>query len=801
MLSVDEKIKQAIISGGTDGYQEPYVQIDLTPKSSTKKYLNIEAKNIKQGGLVIDKSCLSGDALELGSTVAAEMTLTLLNHDGKYNKVDFNGTWAAAYVIVKVDGLSTSKCTIRLGSFVIDEVTKSGDEITLKGLDYMMWLDHAVKDTLKLKRGTMATRLRSWTNDGVMAYLPWSDKLKSKCPKFPNGKSWKLAYDPKNSFQNPDGNTVRQLLSQFGVMFGVNWYITPYGNLHYKMYPQFDSDTKQTAAPKTTITPSMRFSSDIEPQEVKVTDMKYTWKDKEYTLIGDSSGTVIDLGEHYLSPKDTKLDVIKARFENMRTGRKMLMKNKEGKAFPFAYYKTSMSCLPMFWFEPMDWVYYEDNEGNKYPTLITSCTYTINSTMELESGGENEQQSGYSQKWSPASKRYSINNEKSEEAAQKAIASMISASGLHSGLVGEDQLIWTDNQRTTPEDTDDADATNTDTSTTSDEALEAISLTDEASSVDNNSAIMLADTDDTDTTEIADKIADDTTTEEIESAEELEDDGEDEDEDEGADDEPTEDDDSYDEPAEGSTVWRLDEDGTILSTDNWQGSTADTDWKSGVENANDLYVKNLFAKNILASGEIRYESDDATTVTILNKNGISAKTGVDTTTGSATTMVAISSGGATFSLDGGKHSTYIMGSHIECESLRSGTYYDVASYIGLNTADASATTVKTDTWTRIATISLKPGYYTGAVYGGFAQTSSGTTLRLAFSTATSITQSTLDKSRALYVTANGTTGDRVGLPVSFQVGSTTTYYIYARHNASTSVAVTPTYGFLRIAGG
>lgn len=721
MIEVNDKIKQAIINGETGGYQQPYVQIDLTPNSSNKEYIDIYPADIKQGGLSIDKSCLSGETLELGSAVASEMTLTVVNCDGKFDGKDFNGAWATVYINFAIDGTQV----IKLGVYTIDEFSKSGNEITLKGLDRMMWLDKVI-DTDISYYNNLATLVDIWA---YQCNLTASEHLINNINNLPNATSWDLSFSAKDTVQWSDGYTYRQLFNQVGTMMGVVWCIDANGELDYRTYPKYYSSTQHTAAPKVTITPSMRYSSDIDPQQITVTDMKYTWGDKDHTLVGDSSGVVIDLGEHTLSPQNSKLSTVQTRFKNLKKGSKIL---------PFTYYSTSMSCVPMFWLEPMDWAYYEDNEGNKYPTLITSCTYTLNGTMELESGGENPQKNGYSKKSSSTYK----SDSKAELRAYQNIYALLSTNGLYTGRVGEDQLIWTDNQTVTPNATS-----------------EVVSLSDEVESTENNSEYAIAAVAETD--------------------EES--------------DEPTADDNSYNQPATGSTVWRLGEDGTIMSTDSWRGSVDNTSWKGGVENANDLYIKNLFAKNILANGEIRYESDGGETVTVLDSNGISAKTL------GGTNIVRVNGGEITCSIDGGKHNTYIMGANIECESLHTNTLYGVASYIGIDVADSATTSVANNTWVKVATISLSPGFYTGAVYGGFA-VNTGDYIGLAFTSSSTVSTS---DDRVSYTVPNGKVQDRVVLPISFQVEGdrAVKYYIYARQTSGKALDVTPSYGFLKINGG
>ena len=46
--------------------------------------LTLSEKDIGGGGFTIDRYCVSGSRIEIGSAVAAELTLTLDNRDGRF---------------------------------------------------------------------------------------------------------------------------------------------------------------------------------------------------------------------------------------------------------------------------------------------------------------------------------------------------------------------------------------------------------------------------------------------------------------------------------------------------------------------------------------------------------------------------------------------------------------------------------------------------------------------------------------------------------------------------------------------
>ena len=51
----------------------------------------IDETEIRQGGFTIDRYSVSGSKVEVGSAIAAELTLKVKNYDGKYDETIFEG--------------------------------------------------------------------------------------------------------------------------------------------------------------------------------------------------------------------------------------------------------------------------------------------------------------------------------------------------------------------------------------------------------------------------------------------------------------------------------------------------------------------------------------------------------------------------------------------------------------------------------------------------------------------------------------------------------------------------------------
>ena len=95
---------------------------------------------IKQGGLSVDRYTASGSFLEFGNVSASELSLTLDNSDEWFD-------WEKGDVItVEIDRERQSESTptadnYKVGTFIVDSVTKSLNTVNVVALDSMVLLD------------------------------------------------------------------------------------------------------------------------------------------------------------------------------------------------------------------------------------------------------------------------------------------------------------------------------------------------------------------------------------------------------------------------------------------------------------------------------------------------------------------------------------------------------------------------------------------------------------------------------------------------------------------------------------
>ena len=122
------------------------VDITFNGVAETK---TLTEKDVIQGGLSIDRYCVSGSRIEIGSAVAAELSLTLDNTDGKFNDTTFEG--AELFINVGTKKWEARKWEnavehfIPMGYFTVDNSPRKLSHITLSALDRMVHFDKDVE--------------------------------------------------------------------------------------------------------------------------------------------------------------------------------------------------------------------------------------------------------------------------------------------------------------------------------------------------------------------------------------------------------------------------------------------------------------------------------------------------------------------------------------------------------------------------------------------------------------------------------------------------------------------------------
>lgn len=381
-------VSQDIIKSFNEGNQQTAL-IEVTAGGKT---VTITDADIIQGGLKIDRYCVTNSKIEVGSAVASELSLKLRNYDGKFNDVSFEG--AVLNVKIGIHATNTSELgkfilgksvlsfakglgnfilgTGRLGGygvdtevywvpcglFIVDTPPRKLSTISISALDYMVLFDREV-------------------NASALSFPIHVDALIQKICSICNVT---LATDvsvlPNHYFSIgglPDTNqklTYRQLLQWCAQLTGTCAFMDGSGRLVLKWY-------EQTGV---TITASERYSSDMLENDITITG--FTCDDGK--------------GNTYLSgTADYTLDLSDCGF--LTNAYEGVLKELQAARGGFAYrpYSATIKSAPYLF--PLDMIRYKDKDGVVHDTIVTNVTLALNCNTAISGAGETVTSSSYAQ--------------------------------------------------------------------------------------------------------------------------------------------------------------------------------------------------------------------------------------------------------------------------------------------------------------------------------------------------------------------------------------------------------------------
>lgn len=368
-------VSQDIIKSFNEGNQ----QTALIEVTSGSKTFTITEADIIQGGLKIDRYCVTNSKIEVGSAVASELSLKLRNYDGKFNDVSFEGAVLNVKIGIKLasalDGATLGKgvlgrmilgsassdqdvAYVPCGLFIVDTPPRKLSTISISALDYMVLFDREV-------------------NASALSFPVHVDALIQKICSICNVT---LATDvsvlPNHYFSIgglPDTNqklTYRQLLQWCAQLTGTCAFMDGSGRLVLKWY-------EQTGV---TITASERYSSDMLENDITITG--FTCDDGK--------------GNTYLSgTADYTLDLSDCGF--LTNAYEGVLKELQAARGGFAYrpYSATIKSAPYLF--PLDMIRYKDKDGVVHNTIVTNVTLALNCNTAISGAGETVTSSSYAQ--------------------------------------------------------------------------------------------------------------------------------------------------------------------------------------------------------------------------------------------------------------------------------------------------------------------------------------------------------------------------------------------------------------------
>lgn len=428
--------------------------LNLTDKEGASIVLT--GKDIIAGSFSIDRYCTGSDNIEIGSTISAEMKMTLDNHLGQFDDMDFGGAHMQVYLKIRnEDGTIES---IPMGYFIVDSQTRTRTTISIEALDLLAAFDKDFDFS---------------GYDPGMRIKDILDKIVEEGPSIPNhyvydgAELLNMDYVPP---YYPEGEnlTCRQILQWICELAGVCAYMDGLGKLKFSMFePYYIPSTEDIFK----LTPKMRYSSEYASTILKLNNIKIKSKDgnvsKDFTLreevesgadksVIDEEGTeddrveiteeeetkvktplcfTIENNEFIAAPEivketvddnqgngDTdipsKPDITdpelpfeeeseasssdESEGDNQESSQKeydytyinYIIENlKEMKSISYLPFSATTISLPFLW--PLTKIIFVDNEGNGYESIITHHTFNLNGSSSIQAKGASEQKAGY----------------------------------------------------------------------------------------------------------------------------------------------------------------------------------------------------------------------------------------------------------------------------------------------------------------------------------------------------------------------------------------------------------------------
>lgn len=342
-------------------FNKNYIQVADITVNGVNESFSVAENEIVQGSLSIDRYSVSSSKIEVGSAVAAELTLKLKNDDGRYDNTVFEGAEVFVKIgIKKWDAHRWENAVIHwipCGYFTIDEPPRALSTITISALDRMILFDKTV-DISKLSFPMAVADLlnKICTICGVT--------LATDITRLPNKDYQITAY--------PEGQdlTYRTLLQWCAALTGTCAFMNYDGNLELKWYEQTDL----------TISPSERYNSDMQENDVAITGIYF--KDAANTeYIAGTDDYCLDLSSNGLLQDNVQV-VLDTLYVSL-------------KGFSYRPYTATIKSAPYIY--PMDMIHYEDAKGEVHDTIITNVTFGMNLSTSIAGKGETTQKQKYSQ--------------------------------------------------------------------------------------------------------------------------------------------------------------------------------------------------------------------------------------------------------------------------------------------------------------------------------------------------------------------------------------------------------------------
>ena len=351
---------------GTDKNGEPIILTDET---------------IMQNGFSIDRFACTGDRLEIGTAVSAELTLKLNNANGDFDDIVFEG--AELFVEIGIADWGQTNPTISYipcGYFTPDVQPRSLTIVTLNALDRMMRFDQVAETSSTPWTTNLGANVTD--NNGNIIYfvegfsLPCNvaTLVRQICDTCNVPFEQDLSNLPNYNYvvsALPTTNediTYRSILQWCAGLMGTNAWIDWEGKLRFSWYNNTTDYSSTTAT---------RYSSDLYEDAIEITGVQFVDTDEDKTVyLAGTNAYVLDMSNNGLVNSANAATILAAIYNVVHN-------------FAYTPFTASVVAAPYLW--PMDRVTFTDKHDVGHVSSLTNVNIVLNGGTVLKSAGETAQ--------------------------------------------------------------------------------------------------------------------------------------------------------------------------------------------------------------------------------------------------------------------------------------------------------------------------------------------------------------------------------------------------------------------------
>lgn len=339
------------------------IQLSVQPVSGAAFF--VFPSHIKRDSLKINYASTSGDYLEVGTVIAPDLRVTLLNEDGIFDDIDLV---EARMTVLLTAGSGNDVVSLNMGIFYIDEVNKDENTIDLKALGSIVELDQLWDPEIVNYPITVLDLASAIANRfGYPLHYNQSDLVNT--------------YYSINAAPSANNITFRTMLGYCCEIMGC-CALLEYVNDQYQQMISL----RWYKESGVTLTSANRFSGKIEKTAVPVDVVRLEANGVSVQYPPNkSSGNVFII-------KNNPLITVDGSFSTMWYCANLLSKLEKTVAYPF-----EAIVLPMPYVEPLDYLTWEESDGTQKKIAVTSITWGINSNNELCGRGYKNTESSFAE--------------------------------------------------------------------------------------------------------------------------------------------------------------------------------------------------------------------------------------------------------------------------------------------------------------------------------------------------------------------------------------------------------------------